>query len=345
MKRNRSDLLKFFLHLHPLQIRESSAQFTYTFGLGGLALFSFLVTAATGILLVFAYSPTPASANNTLQYIATVMQYGWYIRNLHYWAAQVMVIATVLHMIRIVLNGGYTGGRAFNWIIGIALLVLVLLMDFTGYSLRWDVESNDALMTGINLIQGIPVIGDSICDLFTGGPDITESTLLHVYGWHITGLPVVSFVFMAYHFYLIRKDGGISCNITDPWRKTVSREILLKKEIIFLLIAASVFNILTVIYAPELGLSPETGHGIGVIKAPWIFLCVQFLLRYLHPFVAGITIPAVILLYWASLPYLDGNIRTQGIWFSAERVKFWFPYMLSILIIVMLSIAELLLKE
>lgn len=345
MNKNKSDILEFFLHLHPLRIPESSARFTYTLGLGGLALFSFLVTAVTGIFLVFAYSPTPESANRSMQYIATVMRYGWYIRNLHYWAAQAMVISAVLHMVRIVLSGGYLGGRGFNWIIGIILLVLIFLMDYTGYSLRWDVESNYALITGINLIQKIPVIGKLLCRLVTGGFDITENTLLHVYGWHIIGLPIISSVFMSYHFYRIRKDGGISFNDAEPREKTISRKILLKKEIIFLLIAASAIIILSVIYTPGLSLPGETNHSADNIKAPWIFLGVQFLLRCCRPFVAGIIIPALILLYWASQPYLDKNQRAQGIWFAAERLKFWLPFPLSILVIAILSIAEMVLEE
>ena len=119
----------------------------------------------------------------------------------------------------------------------------------------------------------------------------------------------------------------------------------MQKEIIFLLVAASALIILSVSYTPELGLCGEAGYSNDSIKAPWIFLGVQFLLRYFRPFVAGIIIPAAVLLYWASLPYLDKNQRAQGFWFAAERLKFWFPFILSISVIAVLSISETVLKE
>ncbi len=344
MKKNKSVIINFFLHLHPKRISESSARFTYTFGLGGLVLFAFIITAVTGVLLVFKYSPSTDSANQSLQYIATVSEYGWYIRNLHYWAAQIMVVAALLHMVRIVLTGGYLRGRAFNWIIGIILLIFIILMDFTGYPLRWDVKSNYALITALNLINDIPVLGHFLCGLFFGGPDISENTLLHLYGWHIAGLPFFFFLFMVYHFYRIRKDGGISEYERGSIKKTVSGEALLKKEIVFILFALSGLIIISAVYTPELGLSAQNDFNESSVNSPWIVLWLQFLLRYLQPFSGGIVIPAIAILYWISLPLIDKNDQVQGVWFSRERIKFWLPFILSILIISMLSIAETLIK-
>ena len=290
---------------------------------------------------MFKYSPAPDSANQSLQYIATVSQYGWYIRNLHYWAAQVMVIAALLHMLRIVLTGGYLRGRAFNWIIGIILLVFIVLMDFTGYPLRWDVKSNYALVTAINLINDIPVLGQFICTLLFGGSDITENTLLHLYGWHIAGLPFFFFLFMIYHFYRIRIDGGISEYKNELQPKTISREALLKKETVFILFFSTGIIILSAISTPELSLSVQNDLSEYRVNSPWIVLGIQFLLRYLHPLFGGVMMPVAVILYWISLPFMDKNNQVQGIWFAGERIKFWFPFILSILIISMLSIAEI----
>ncbi len=323
---------------------ESSARFTYTFGLGGLLFFTFIITAATGILLVFKYSPIPDSANRSMQYIATVSPYGWYIRNLHYWAAQIMVITALLHMIRIVLTGGYLGGRGGNWIIGNILLVFIFSLDLTGSFLRWDVNSNFALVTGINLILKIPFAGQFFSNLIAGGPNITENTLLHLYAWHIVGLPFFFFLFMVYHIYRIRCDGGISSENSGIEIKTIPREVLFEKEIIFILFSASALIILSAIYTPELGYSPNSDINTDNIDAPWIFLFVQFLLRYIEPFTAGIIIPLALILYWASLPYRDKNHQAQGIWFARERLKIWFSFLLSMLIICLLSIAEILIE-
>jgi quinol-cytochrome oxidoreductase complex cytochrome b subunit len=201
LNKAKSLIINFIQHLHPIRVSESSARLTYTFGLGGFVFFTFIITSITGILLVFKYSPTPDSANISMQYISTVYQYGWYIRNLHYWTAQVMVIAAVMHMIRIVLTGGYLRGRAFNWIIGNILLVFIFFLDLTGYFLRWDVKSNYALVTGMNLILEIPFAGKFLSSLIVGGADITENTLLHLYALHIACLP--SFFFYSWYIIFI----------------------------------------------------------------------------------------------------------------------------------------------
>ena len=112
----------------------------------------------TGVLEMFVYVPTPADAAESVRQIAYLAPFGWLLRNMHYWAGQMMVGAVILHMARVVLSGGYKG-RRFNWLIGMALLVLTLLLDFTGYVLRWDQDTAWALVTGTNLIDAIPGIG------------------------------------------------------------------------------------------------------------------------------------------------------------------------------------------
>ncbi len=342
--KDKSLIINFLLHLHPARVPESSARFTYTFGLGGLISLCFIITAASGILLVFEYSPAPDSANKSMQYIATVSRYGWYIRNLHYWAAQVMVITAVLHMIRIVLTGGYLGGRAFNWVIGNILLIFLFFMDLTGYFLRWDIKSGYALVTGMNLIREIPLAGQFILSMVIGGPDMAENRLLHLYAWHIAGLPFILFLFMVYHIYRIRRDGGISSENSDIEKITIPREILLEREIIFILISLSALIILSAFFSPELGPSHNNDSVTYNINAPWIFLSVQFLLRYIEPFTGGIIIPFTVVLYWATLPCFDKSQQAQGIWFARERFKIWLSFLLSMLIIGLFSIAEILIE-
>ena len=120
-----------------------------------------------------------------------------------------MVGTVMLHMARVVLSGGYKG-RRFNWLIGIALLVLTLLLDFTGYVLRWDQDTAWALVTGANLVNAIPGIGPALYRVLVGGQAVGQATLLRFYVWHVLGLTLVAAVLIAWHSFRVRRDGGIS---------------------------------------------------------------------------------------------------------------------------------------
>lgn len=332
--------LKFLLHLHPPTIPAESAKFTYTFGLGGLALFSFLVTAVTGIVLLFFYTPTPEAAHASMEHIRSVLPYGWYFRNLHFWAAQVMVVAVVLHMIRIVLTGGYLRGRRFNWLIGLSLLVFTLLMDFTGFPLRWDAGTHWALVVGTHLIQNFPVMGARLYRLMVGGTEVSGVTLLRFYTWHSFGLPFLAGLFMTYHIFRVRKDGGISARPADAPPPRIHREILLGKEIIFALIAVCVLSLLAVLFSAHLGEPAAQGVQLPDAEAPWIFLGIQFLLRHLPPVVAGFIIPFGFLLFWSLLPMMDTHYSEQGIWLARSRKIYWGLFLTSVGILVVATLAE-----
>jgi quinol-cytochrome oxidoreductase complex cytochrome b subunit len=136
----------FFHHLHPPTIPRREARFRYTFGLGGVAVFLFAVLVATGLLEMFYYVPSLERANASVQMLTFLVPYGWLVRGVHYWAAQGLVVIAVLHLLRVVLTGAYKSPRRFNWLLGVSLLVLVVLLDFTGYVLRWDSDIEWALL-------------------------------------------------------------------------------------------------------------------------------------------------------------------------------------------------------
>ncbi len=144
----------FYAHLRMPSTPTYSARFTYTFHLGAISAALFVILGVTGILEMFFYVPTPEQANDSVKLIAYVAPYGWLIRNMHYWAAQAMVVTVTLHLMRVVFTGGYKR-RRWNWLIGISLLLLTLAVDFTGYVLRWDERGSWALMVGTNLLREI----------------------------------------------------------------------------------------------------------------------------------------------------------------------------------------------
>jgi quinol-cytochrome oxidoreductase complex cytochrome b subunit len=198
------------LHLHPATIPESSARATFTWCLGGLAALMFLLETLTGILLLLHYMPTAGGAYASMQDITHVVPYGFFLRNIHYWAGQIMVGLVVLHMVRVFWTGSFAPPRQFNWVIGLMLLAGAVLVDFTGYLLVWDARSLWAWTIARNLCGTVPVMGAAIASLLFGPEQVGDAALIRVYVWHVVLLPALMMVLMGWHFWRIRKDGGIS---------------------------------------------------------------------------------------------------------------------------------------
>lgn len=170
----------------------------------------FFLEVVTGLLLLLHYVPSIAAAYPSVQEITHVAPYGFFIRNLHYWCGQAMVVLVALHMVRVFLTGSYAPPRQFNWVIGLVLLVCTLLVDFTGYLLVWDDRSLWAWTIARNLAETIPFAGPATASLLFGPVEVNDSALVRIYVWHVVLWPTIMCIIMAWHFWRIRKDGGIS---------------------------------------------------------------------------------------------------------------------------------------
>jgi quinol-cytochrome oxidoreductase complex cytochrome b subunit len=222
-------LTNLILHLHPVAIKKHALQMRYTWCMGGITFFLFLVETITGVLLMFYYRPTLEWAYNDMLALRDTVSLG-VLREVHRWAAHAMVITVWLHMYRVFLTGSYKPPREFNWVIGVMLLVLTLLLSFTGYLLPWDQLSMWAVTVGSNMARAVPFVGhegpgqqlltaDGI-DMITSGSDarfallgakaVGEETLNRFYVLHCVALPLFAGLLMAFHFWRVRKDGGIS---------------------------------------------------------------------------------------------------------------------------------------
>lgn len=224
--RNRSlaVLSNVFLHLHPAKINRDAVRYPFTWGMGGITFYLFIVLTFTGVLLMFYYHPTKADAFKDILYLEHDVPFGKLLRNMHRWAAHLMVITTWLHMFRVVLTGSYKRPREFNWCVGVVLLVLTLLLSFTGYLLPDDQLGFWAVTVGTNMARATPMLGsegpfgvqlgmtpfNDVRFGLLGGSIVDSNALLRSYIWHCIGIPLVASIFMAVHFWRIRKDGGIS---------------------------------------------------------------------------------------------------------------------------------------
>ena len=199
-----------FLHLHPVRVRQHAVKFAYTFCLGGLSFFFFLVLTVTGVFLMFFYVPSSTSAYDDILRIQAEVPFGQLTRNVHRWGAHLMVLAAFLHMLRVFYHRAYRPPRQFNWVVGVVLLFLTLGLSFTGYLLPWDQLSIWAVTVGTSLAGYSPLVATQVKFVLLGGVEVGPNTLLRWYVLHVLALPFVLVIFLAVHFWRIRKDGGIS---------------------------------------------------------------------------------------------------------------------------------------
>jgi len=170
----------------------------------------FVLELGTGLLLVFHDTPTSGGAYASIQEITHVVPYGFFVRNVHYWCGQGMVVLVALHMARVFVTGSYADPRRLNWVVGLGLLVITLLVDFTGYLLVWDDRSLWAWTIARNLAQALPLLGPSTAVALFGPDEVSDAVLVRVYVWHVVLFPGLLSLLMGWHFWRIRKDGGIS---------------------------------------------------------------------------------------------------------------------------------------
>ena len=200
----------FFLHVHPTKVRKRSLRFTYTWGLGGLSTGLFIVLVVTGALLMLYYRPSVHQAYSDMKDLQFVVSSGQFLWNMHRWAAHAMVAVVFLHMLRVFYTGSYRPPKEFNWVIGVMLLVLTILLSYTGYLLPWDQLAFWGISVGTNMVRAVPLgLGDKMSFLLLGGNIVGENALIRFYVLHCFMIPVAAMVLMGIHFWRVRKDGGV----------------------------------------------------------------------------------------------------------------------------------------
>ncbi len=198
-----------FLHLSSVKIRKRSLAFRVTWFLGTLSFGGLLILVVTGIPLMLYYHPSVPQAYADMKDLQFVVSAGVFLRNLHRWSAHAMVLLVFAHMCKVFYRGAYRPPREFNWVIGVILLIITLLLSYTGYLLPWDQLAFWAITVGSNLLSSVPVLGAKFRFLMLGGNTVNANALLRFYVLHCVILPLAAAIFVAIHFWRIRKDGGI----------------------------------------------------------------------------------------------------------------------------------------
>jgi len=210
--RNRSYVVmnNVLYHLHPVKVKRHGVKLSYTLCLGGLSFFLFIVLTITGIFLMFYYTPTAELAYSDIEALSTNIAFGSLVRNIHRWGGHLMVLSVFLHMSRVFYHGAYKPPREFNWVVGVILLLLTLLLSFSGYLLPWDQLALWAVTVGTNMAGFVPVMGAQVKFLLLAGVEVSAAALLRFYVLHVLFFPFIIVIFMAVHFWRVRKDGGTS---------------------------------------------------------------------------------------------------------------------------------------
>lgn len=337
----------FFHHLHPPTIPAAQARWRHTLAAGGTAIFLMLILGVTGILEMFYYVPNPEEAALSIQTITYLVPFGGFIRNLHYWSAQLLLIVSAIHLLRVVFTAAYSHPRRFNYLLGLGLFVLTILLDFTGYILRWDQGICWPLTTGTNLLKTIPLFGNFLFRIAVGGGEACSTALLRFYTWHIFGLTIVAIVFMVWHAFRVRRDGGIA--VPPPQLRTnnerISRNELVSREVLAILVVGIVLILMaSFLPAPIAPAMIGKPHPTADAHAPWFFLWVQQMLKWGDPFIFGVLIPFGILVIFALVPYIfpkpaDSDI---GRWFPKSNRLAQIVVGVIALIVIVLTLLSLL---
>lgn len=273
----------------------------YCMGATPLVLFGLQII--TGILLTFYFIPSPDLAYESIRHITEDVRLGFWIRGLHRWGSNLMIISLLLHITRVFFTSAYQKPRELNWILGVVLFFLTLMFAFTGYSLTYNQLSYWATTVGTNLIREVPLIGGWVLTILRGGSDVTANTLTRFYFLHIWALPPLLIFFIFIHVLILRLHGVSEIEGGSKGYYPFYPHHFYKIVIASLFLVALI-STLTVIYPPGLGVPADPAVTPPLIKPEWYFFPTYKFLK-LVPLKLGIYCTILFLLGMTFWPFIE----------------------------------------
>lgn len=175
--------------------------------LGGISLVLFIILVVSGLLLLMYYTPSTQEAFHSIVLLTNEVPFGWLIRGVHYWAANLLIVTVMAHMARIFFAGAYRPPRDINWVTGVVLMALVVCFSFSGYLLPWNQQAYWATTVGTDHLSAIPIVGQTLMYLLRAGMRVNQLTLTRFFAFHVAILPTVTILFLGLHFLLVRRHG------------------------------------------------------------------------------------------------------------------------------------------
>jgi quinol-cytochrome oxidoreductase complex cytochrome b subunit len=282
-----------------------------------------LLQLFTGVLLKFVYEPFPTLAYESLIRLQGVFIFGRLVRNIHFWSANFLILVVFLHGIRVFFTGAFHAPRQMNWLIGLTLFMLVLASNLTGYLLPWDQLAYWATTICVGMLEYVPLVGTWLQRAILGGTQMGPPTLRNFYALHTAVIPVMILALMAFHFWRVRKAGGLVIP-RSPGEELGDRPItvptvphlLLREATVALCLVAFVLSSSLVFDAP-MGAPANPGFSPNPTKAPWYFAGVQEMLMHFHPTFALLIVFGAVCYVFFVLPYIRYPTAERGIWFGS----------------------------
>ena len=315
----------FLLHFRPSTVPERTLKLSLTWGLGGTAAVLVFLLFSTGLMLKFAYQASPERAYDSIVYLNNQIPFGRLLRNIHRWSANGLLFVVFLHFLRVFYTGAFAAPRQFNWIIGLTLFGTVIFSNFTGYLLPWDQLAYWAITISTSMLDYIPAVGSGLKEWILGGTEPGPKTLMNFYAIHTAVLPACLLFFIAFHFWRIRKAKGLVIprspgeEVPDPGEMVDAVPHLITRDITLGLLVFATILISAMLFNAPLTEQANPGLSPNPTKAPWYFMGIQELLMHFHPVFALLLIPSLLVLGLLSIPYINYEANTSGIWFCSRK--------------------------
>jgi quinol-cytochrome oxidoreductase complex cytochrome b subunit len=263
--------------------------FWYYFG--GMTLFLFMVQVCTGIMLLLYYRPSAETAFESVQFIMTEVQFGWLIRSIHSWSANLLIGAAFVHMFSTLFLRSFRRPRELTWVTGALLLFLMLAFGFSGYLLPWNKLAFFATKVGTDIAGVVPLIGPFLLRFLRGGDEVTGATLTRFFGFHVAILPAIATLLVGVHLYLVQKHGMStppSVNSEKVPRMKFIPDFLLR-DLVGWLAAVTLLAVLSALFPWELGEKADAfAPAPAGIKPEWYFVYMFQTLKYIPSKILGL---------------------------------------------------------
>jgi cytochrome b6 len=281
---------------------------------GGMTLFLFVVQVVTGILLLLYYRPSAENAFESVQFIMTEVKFGWLIRSIHSWSANLMILTLFIHMFSVYFMRAYDRPRELTWVSGVVLLFISIFFGFSGYLLPWNEVSFFATKVGTDIAGVIPVVGKTMLRFLRGGDDVTGATLTRFYGFHVAVLPAAATVFIGIHVLLVQLHGmHVPARYESNHRRMKFFPNFIMRDLIGWILAIGMLAALAALFPWELGVKADPfAPAPEGIKPEWYFLFMFQTLKYIPPKillfegeVIGILFFMIGGLVWLIIPFIN----------------------------------------
>ena len=307
---------QFWLHLRPARVSRATLRWSHTMGLGGSSLVLLLLLAGSGVLQLLVYEPSLDGAWTSVRRLEHGLDFGSLVRGIHYWAAQLLLLVVGLHAGRVLFTGAFRAERRVTWWTGLALLLLVATISFTGYLLPLDQRAWWAVTISTRMVELVPALGPWLRNLALGGETIDTATLVRFTTFHTTLLPLAVAAFAGWHFWRVRRARGvIPPPGHDPADRVTFFPSLFVREASQAALLVALVVVLAAVFGAPLGEAANPGLSPDPVKAPWYFVGLQELLIHLHPLLAMGLLPLVVLAAAGLLPWLAPGPDPAGRWF------------------------------